>query len=89
VTSLLTESARVATTHGINIDVETIQQTIESMSDSHAEHRVSMAQDIEQGRQTEIDELNGVIIDLAESAYIAVPVNRCVTARIHGVEQCT
>jgi 2-dehydropantoate 2-reductase len=88
VTSLLTEAARVATSQGIDIDVEKIQQTIDSMADSHAEHRVSMAQDIEQGRQTEIDEVNGVIIDLAETEDIAVPVNKHVTALIHGVEQC-
>lgn len=89
VTRLLTEADRVATTQGIDIDVETIQQTIASMADSHAEHRVSMAQDIEQGRRTEIDELNGVIIDLAETADIAVPANQHVTALIHGLEQCS
>ncbi len=89
VTPLLTEAARVATSRGIDIDVETIQQTIASMADSHAEHRVSMAQDIEHGRRTEIDELNGVIIDLAETAGIAVPANRHVTALVHGVEQCS
>ncbi|SIR65446.1 ketopantoate reductase [Haladaptatus litoreus] len=88
VTQLLTEAAHVATGHGINIDVTTIQQTIESMANSHAEHRVSMAQDVEQGRRTEIDELNGVIIDLAETTNIEVPANRQITALIHGVEQC-
>lgn len=89
VTQLLTEADHVATSQGIDINVETIQQTIASMTESHAEHRVSMVQDIEHGRRTEIDELNGVIIDLGETADIAVPINKHVTALIHGVEQCS
>lgn len=48
-----------------------------------------MVQDIEHGRRTEIDELNGVIIDLAKTADVAVPTNKHVTALIHGVEQCS
>ena len=89
VTRLLAETARVATSQGIDLDVETIQQTIASIANSHAEHRVSMSQDIERGRRTEIDELNGVIIDMAETADIAVPANIHVTALIHGVERCS
>ncbi|GAA0240215.1 ketopantoate reductase family protein [Haladaptatus pallidirubidus] len=88
VTQLLREAACVASSQGIDIDVTTIQQTITSMADSHADHRVSMAQDIEHGRRTEIDELNGAIIDMAETADIAVPANTHVTALIKGVEQC-
>ncbi|WP_435361604.1 ketopantoate reductase family protein [Haloarchaeobius sp. DFWS5] len=87
VTQLLTEAAHVATSRGIDVDVESIQQTVASVADSHATHRVSMAQDIEQGRRTEIDELNGVIVNIAENAGVAVPANSLVTALIHGLEQ--
>lgn len=88
VTRLLTETVRVAASQRIEIDVGTIRQTIASMADSHAEHRVSMAQDIDHGRRTEVDELNGAIVDLAEAEGIAVPANELVTALLRGLEQC-
>ncbi|MFC4436720.1 MULTISPECIES: ketopantoate reductase family protein [Natrialbaceae] len=89
VTRLLTEAARVATSHGIDVDVAAIRQTIASMARSHAAHRVSMAQNVEQGRRTEIEELNGVILEMAETADIAVPSNTLVTALINGAERCS
>lgn len=89
VTRLLTEVGHVATSQGIDIDVATIQDTIASMAHSHAAHRVSMARDIERGRRTEIDELNGVIVDAAETAGIAVPANALVTALLDGLERCS
>jgi 2-dehydropantoate 2-reductase len=41
-----------------------------------ADHHASMLQDIRQGRETEIDFLNGAVVRLGEKHGIATPVNR-------------
>lgn len=53
--------------------------------DEHA--RSSMWQDLEQGRKTEIDFLNGEIIRVAEQHGMEVPANRKITALIKAAEQ--
>lgn len=38
-------------------------------------------------RKTEIDELNGAIVDLAAQVDVDVPLNRTVTELVRGLEQ--
>lgn len=45
-------------------------------------HRPSMLQDLERGRLTEIDALNGCILSWAEKAGLSVPVNETITRLI-------
>ncbi|WP_435348516.1 ketopantoate reductase family protein [Haloarchaeobius sp. HRN-SO-5] len=89
VTQLLTEAAHVAASQGVDVDVAERRETVASMARSHGDHTVSMAQDVAQGRRTEIDELNGVVLDLAEDADVDVPANALVTALVHGLERCS
>jgi len=51
-----------------------------------AEHRASMLQDIEAGRKTEIDALNGVIVAKGEAAGICTPVNQTLVRLIQALE---
>lgn len=44
--------------------------------------RTSMLQDVDAGRRTEIDVLNGAVIDAAERVGIEVPLNRALYARV-------
>ncbi|MGH8455484.1 MAG: ketopantoate reductase family protein [Stenotrophobium sp.] len=46
----------------------------------------SMVADIEQGRLTEVDQLNGEILRLAQARNTAAPVNSGITKLIHGME---
>lgn len=48
--------------------------------------RSSTLQDLERGRPTEIDALNGEIVAQAERAGVACPVNRWIVARVHAME---
>ena len=49
-------------------------------------HRASMLQDLERGRRTEIDSLNGAIARYAAQAGLATPVNATITALIKALE---
>ena len=51
-----------------------------------AAHRASMLQDIERGRRTEIDHLNGAIARLARERGIAAPVNESLAALVRYLE---
>jgi 2-dehydropantoate 2-reductase len=46
-----------------------------------------MLQDVEAGRRTEIDTLNGAIVRHADAQGIDVPVNRAVTSLVRGWER--
>ena len=48
--------------------------------------RSSMWDDLDQGRRTEIDELQGMIVELAREQEIEVPINACVAALIREAE---
>ena len=52
-----------------------------------AAHYASMAQDLQAGRRTEIDALNGAIVRLGEEAGIACPVNAVLTGLIQAAER--
>lgn len=52
-----------------------------------AANRSSMLQDIEKGRKTEIDALNGRIVQLGEACAIDTPVNRELVRQIKNLEQ--
>jgi 2-dehydropantoate 2-reductase len=51
------------------------------------EARSSMWQDLQAGRLTEVDYLNGAIVHLAESLARDAPANRRITALLHAAEQ--
>ena len=51
------------------------------------DHRSSMQEDIEQGRRTEIDALNGAIWRLGRKHGIKTPANQLLTQMIHFLEQ--
>ena len=54
-----------------------------------AAHYPSMLRDIEHGRRTEIDALNGAVVRLAREAEIIAPVNLALTNEIKFLEDPT
>ncbi len=52
-----------------------------------AEHKSSMLQDIKKGNKTEIDSLNGIVVELARSKGLSVPFNEFVVNLIKAVEK--
>ncbi|MGD9762740.1 MAG: ketopantoate reductase family protein [Candidatus Binatia bacterium] len=53
---------------------------------STRDHRSSMLQDIEHGRRTEVDAINGEVVRRGQRHGIATPVNAALTELIHVVE---
>jgi 2-dehydropantoate 2-reductase len=46
-----------------------------------------MLQDIENGRRTEIDHINGAFSRLGEKQCVAVPLNRTMTAMVRALKR--
>lgn len=53
---------------------------------STGEHRSSMLQDIQAKRRTEIDALNGAVVELAKQHGVSAPVNEVITGLIKFIE---
>lgn len=67
-----TEVATVAREHGIDLSDGAARSSLEAVVETTAQNRSSMRQDVEIGRRTEVDAINGAIVDRAEAS---VPVN--------------
>lgn len=63
-----------------------LQAFYEQMIPSTAEHHASMLQDIQRGRKTEIDALNGAVIKLGKQYGIDTPVNSFVSSLLKAKE---
>jgi 2-dehydropantoate 2-reductase len=79
------EAEAVARARGITLPYAGgVQATMETARGT-ADNRCSMLQDIEAGRPTEIDYLNGAVAAAAEGCGVAAPANRAIAALIRQV----
>ena len=84
--AIAAEARAVATAKGIQIDAERLRNALDNAAADHTYHKPSMHQDIAAGRKTEIDALNGYIVQCAEELGIPAPRNALLTAMIHARE---
>lgn len=80
------EATAVARAEGYSIR-EDIADHVLSIAEQTAENRSSMRQDIEAGRKTEIETLNGEVVRRAEQLGIEVPVNRTLADLVRLAER--
>lgn len=64
---------------------DTVAELRETLADS--QHRSSMLQDVAAERRTEIDAVNGAVVDHATTLDVEVPYNRLLTSLVHGLER--
>jgi 2-dehydropantoate 2-reductase len=83
--SVVKECIAVAEAEGINLDLG-ILEVMESNLPSF-KNRSSMLQDLLRGRLTEIDFLNGRIVELGKQHQIPTPVNETLTQLIRFLEE--
>ena len=85
--AIATEAVAVAAALGHDLDLEDCVHTNTSVLASSGDGRPSMLQDVEAGRRTEIETLNGAIVRHADALGIDVPVNRAMVALVRGWER--
>jgi 2-dehydropantoate 2-reductase len=89
--NIIGEAFAVATAEGASFTWKTPEEYLEFLRTvqvpSTAGHRSSMLQDLERGRMTEIDFMNGAVVTRGASRGIAVPVNACISELIRFREE--
>ena len=68
------EGVAVAHASGVPVESQPIHDLTEVSMTDHANHEASMLQDIKAGRRTEVDAINGAIVEAAMAAGVEAPV---------------
>ncbi len=81
------EGTEVAGSEGIDLDAERVLQRVWAIAESTAENKSSMLQDLERGRRTEIDAINGAIVEFGRTHRIACPFNATLALLVRAKEK--
>lgn len=84
---IVREAVVVADAKDIDLHVDDPMEEIVQTCEASYSHYSSMLQDVRAGRKTEIDEVNGALVELAREEDVDVPVNTLVTRLVHGLER--
>lgn len=87
VDALAAEAVRVAQAQGYAIETGERIDRIHAVLAGAGMGKASMLQDVEAGRKTEIEVINGAVLRAAELHGIDVPLNRAMVALIGGMER--
>jgi 2-dehydropantoate 2-reductase len=82
---LAKEATAVATARGITLPYPDPVARVEEVCRATAANRSSMLQDVERGRPTEIDSINGVIVAEGRRLGVPTPVNETVWRLVRGL----
>ena len=81
------EAVTVAGAAGVTLPYENAVEKVLAVATSTAGNQSSMLQDILRGRLTEIDSINGALVQEGHRLGIATPVNRTLTLLIRNLEK--
>jgi len=85
--AVMAEGKAVADVQGIVLDSDPVELFhFAARKEVSYDHKPSMLQDVEAGRPTEIDFLNGAIVAFGERNGVDAPLNRALTALVKGLE---
>ena len=85
VEAIIDESVRIAEKERIELGRKFTRFCVRYLKNA-GHHRPSMLVDMENGHKTEIDQLNGKIVDYGRKHYLPTPLNQSVTALVHLLE---
>jgi 2-dehydropantoate 2-reductase len=85
--TLLREVVAVANAQGIALDYEERWEAITGLLRRAAKGKSSMLQDVEKGRRTEIDVINGAIVAAGQRLNIATPHNQTMVWMVKALEE--
>ncbi len=82
------EFTQVANAYGLDFDALSVHENVLSVAVAKAtgENYSSMHQDVAHGRQTEINAINGYIVDMATKKGIPVPENTLLVERVKALK---
>jgi 2-dehydropantoate 2-reductase len=81
------ECIEVAKIKGIDLsDCDAVEKT-KNVARLTSENKSSMLQDIERGRKTEIDSINGKIVEIGQKHGFETPINSTLVSLIKGIEE--
>ena len=83
--ALIEEGEAVARALGIKLDHDP-RLMVQKGASAPGKHKASMLQDVEAGRQTEVDFMNGAIVQWGEKMGVPTPLNKALWALIKGLE---
>nr|MDO8133434.1 2-dehydropantoate 2-reductase [Candidatus Njordarchaeum guaymaensis] len=83
--SAVQEGSKIAQKLGINFDEDVVEKTFK-VAEATASNKNSMLQDVEKGKRTEIDFMNGAIVRIGEQLGAPTPINNTLTALVKGLE---
>lgn len=81
------ETARVARAAGVSLTDEAAVDAVSQVARDTAANASSMRQDVRAGRRTEIDAINGYVVDRAAELGLEVPTNRLLTSLVRTWER--
>jgi len=84
---VIDECLAVARSEGVEFRVDFLATITEVFGSSR--NIASMRQDVMRGKPTEIDHMNGAVVELGRRAGIACPVNAALVAIIKAMDRCT
>ncbi len=74
--AVVREGVATARAAGVDIDATPILNLTQTSMTDHADHEASMLQDMKAGRRTEIDAINGAIVEAAQEQSLSAPVTQ-------------
>jgi len=83
------EAVAVAKGTGVPLPPGDLFMKVKDVMRATAQNRSSMLQDLEHSKRTEIDEINGEIVQRAGPIGVPVPVNRALWTMVRGLERRT
>jgi 2-dehydropantoate 2-reductase len=82
------ESAKIAIASGVILPYNDPVSAVESVCSATSDNISSMLQDILNGRQTEIDAINGAIVEKGKELNIDTPINKVLIYLVKSIENC-
>ena len=83
---LISETVAVGRAQGFEIDEAERREAVHGILSAAGTGKASMLQDVEAGRRTEIDVINGAVVRVADEVGVDVPINRTMVALMSGYE---
>ncbi len=83
---IVEECAYVARAEGLEADNDSILKSVYSVAKKTSPNTSSMLQDVRKEKETEIDSINGHLIQLAKKHKIDVPLNEALYAMVKAIE---